>query len=642
MLNSSHENPIQRGPGKRSGRTKVRRPLRQLQFENLERRELLTACLAAVPSAQSFTGTIGVSALLAGNNQHSGIGLVSAPSAAAASRSGLFAARAPAAPVLRATAVSGTQVNLSWNSVSGASGYLVDVWLNGSWMQLGSVGSGATGCSVTGLSPGTTYYFDVGAYNAAGTSWANYRSVTTIASLAPPAAPSFKATAASSTQINVSWNSVSGASGYLVDEWINGAWSQVGSYGSGATGCSVTGLSANTTYYFDVAAYNAVGTSWASYQSATTSAGGAAAVSEPAAAAAYTLVSGSLFGTSGAPSYLDVHQGEVGDCWLMASLAEVAARDPADIQSMFTAAGTTVENGATVNLYTVRLFNSAGVAGYFTVDTELPAGGTYYDQATNGVLWVALAEKAYAEANGANWVTTGSEGSDSYNALNGGDPAWALQAITGKSANDYVVNPTNIASAWNAGQLIVLGSSPNANDNLVVGDSQGTHAYAVVGYNATSSTPFELYNPWGISSVVGSTIAYNGRQVYGGPFYANATLISQDFAFESFGVGAEAGVTNLGSARIQNLAAANATMAERPGNDAGDSSAATGYPVQQNQLLGVPAGAASGESLLNSTMVAKDAGITDYLYREANRDWSLAHGVDPWGKDWLLVANTSI
>ena len=186
MLNSSHENPIQRGPGKRSGRTKVRRPLRQLQFENLERRELLTACLAAVPSAQSFTGTIGVSALLAGNNQHSGIGLVSAPSAAAASRSGLFAARAPAAPVLRATAVSGTQVNLSWNSVSGASGYLVDVWLNGSWMQLGSVGSGATGCSVTGLSPGTTYYFDVGAYNAAGTSWANYRSVTTIASLAPP------------------------------------------------------------------------------------------------------------------------------------------------------------------------------------------------------------------------------------------------------------------------------------------------------------------------------------------------------------------------------------------------------------------------------------------------------------------------
>ena len=32
-------------------------------------------------------------------------------------------------------------------------------------------------------------------------------------------------------------------------------------------------------------------------------------------------------------------------------------------------------------------------------------------------------------------------------------------------------------------------------------------------------------------------------------------------------------------------------------------------------------------------------GIAD---REANHDWSLANGVDPWGKDWLMVANTSI
>ena len=101
-----------------------------------------------------------------------------------------------------------------------------------------------------------------------------------------------------------------------------------------------------------------------------------------------------------------MHQGDVGDCWLLASLAEVAARDPADIRNMFTAAGTTVENGATVSLYTVRFFNSAGVAGYVTVDTELPAGGGYYDHVANGVLWVALAEKAYAEANGAGFVTT--------------------------------------------------------------------------------------------------------------------------------------------------------------------------------------------------------------------------------------------
>ena len=62
---------------------------------------------------------------------------------------------------------------------------------------------------------------------------------------------------------------MSGASGYLVDEWINGAWKQIGNFGSGVTSVSVTGLSPGTTYNFDVAAYNSSGTTWANSQSAT-------------------------------------------------------------------------------------------------------------------------------------------------------------------------------------------------------------------------------------------------------------------------------------------------------------------------------------------------------------------------------------
>ncbi len=92
-----------------------------------------------------------------------------------------------------------------------------------------------------------------------------------------------------------------------------------------------------------------------------------------------------------------------------------------------------------------------------------------------------------------------------------GDPSWALQAITRKEASTYTVDPNSIAAAWNAGQIIVLSSSPNANDNLIVGDSTGTHAYAVVGYSPASVTPFELYNPWGLSSVVDSEISYQNQ-----------------------------------------------------------------------------------------------------------------------------------
>ena len=116
--------------------------------------------------------------------------------------------------------------------------------------------------------------------------------------------------------------------------------------------------------------------------------------------------------------------------------------------------------------------------------------------------------------------------------MDGGFPSWALQAITGLSASSFAINPANIAAAWNSGKIICLGTSPNANDNLIVGDSAGTHAYAVVGYNAFSSNPFELYNPWGASSTLNGMVTFKGKAVYGGAFYISSPLISSDFSGE--------------------------------------------------------------------------------------------------------------
>jgi hypothetical protein len=53
------------------------------------------------------------------------------------------------------------------------------------------------------------------------------------------------------------------------------------------------------------------------------------------------------------------------------------------------------------------------------------------------VLWVALAEKAYAEANGYGYVTTGELNTDSYAAIKEGQPQWALHVITGKPASAF-------------------------------------------------------------------------------------------------------------------------------------------------------------------------------------------------------------
>ncbi len=441
---------------------------------------------------------------------------------------------APTAPVFSTRAVSAGEIDLSWNRVSNASGYVIDEWVGGAWRQVSNVGSGSTSAAFTGLGAASTYYFWLGAYNSAGTTWAaGYQSATTF-----PAAPSFTASAVSASEIDLSWNRVGGASSYVIDEYVNGAWRQVATAGSGATGTAITGLNAQTTYYFWVGAANASGTTWAAgYQSATTRA--AVVIDHPAdGGAAYSPASGSLFGANG-PSYLDVRQGAVGDCWLLASLAEVAAREPAVITSMFTAAGTTVENGVTVSLYSVRLYDRSGAAHSITVDTELPGGGSVFDHPANGVLWVALAEKAYAQANGAGIVTSGNLRTDSYAALDGGDPSWALQAITGQSSGTYAINPTNIAAAWNAGELIVLGSSSHPASQYIVGGSDGTHAYAVVNY-ASSGGTFTVYNPWGTDSSGWALGTYHGHQVYG-LFTASAAFLAQNFASQSIDVADRAG-----------------------------------------------------------------------------------------------------
>ena len=517
-------------------------------------------------------------------------------------------AAAPAPPVYSVQAVSTSQINLAWTAVTGATGYKVDELVNGAWKQIAVLGNSSTSYSFTGLNAGTTYSFDLAAYNAYGTDFASSKSATTLKPPPPaPSAPTFTTTVISSSQINLKWSLVTGATGYLVDEWINGAWHQIASLGSGVSTDAVTGLTASTSYSFEVAAYNVTGTTWSTSNSATTPA--AVSINHPAAASGYSAVTGTLFGPNG-PSYLDVVQGYLGDCWLLASLAEVAARDPSIIQSMFTSLGTTVENGSTVSLYSVRLYNGSGTAFTVTVDTELPSGGGYYDHPAKGVLWVALAEKAYAEANGENLVTTSDDGSDSYNALNDGDPAWALQAITGQTCNDYSINPSSIPAAWNAGDLVVLCTYNPSSPYILP-----SHCYALVAYNSASSQPFQVYNPWGTNSAGWALGTYNGQSVYG-LFNANATFLSQNYAWQGIGVADENG----GESIDESLAAAGA----QPSLDvvappvATSSPTAFAVPSGDTSALAVPNQAAVSPQMATDAQASNQA-ASDAIWAEAQQ-----------------------
>src|SRR5579884_2012589 len=170
----------------------------------------------------------------------------------------------PAAPTnLTASAISTSQINLSWtNNATNVTGFYVQRSTDDvNFSQVGSTGSARTSYSDGALNAGTTYYYRVYAYNSSGNSaYSNVANATTVPN--PPAAPSsLTATAASSSQINLSWtNNATNQSGFYIQRSTDNVnFSQVGS--STATSFSDSGLNASTTYYYRVDAYNAGGTS---------------------------------------------------------------------------------------------------------------------------------------------------------------------------------------------------------------------------------------------------------------------------------------------------------------------------------------------------------------------------------------------
>lgn len=211
----------------------------------------------------------------------------------------------------------------------------------------------------------------------------------------------------------------------------------------------------------------------------------------------YRQFAGQLF-VSGA-AYDDIKQGSVGDCYFVMALAETALRSNSTITNMF------IVNGD--GTYTVKFYGAAGVH-YVTVDSYLPtnAGGSLFYASrwlnytnTGGELWVALAEKAYAQLNEFGWSRPGSySGQNTYSALSGGYIYAALGHVTGQSTSAFTMTSsgssfTTFVNAWNAGKSIGFASysSPPSGSGVV-----GGHAYAVVGYNAGNQT-VTLFNPWG-------------------------------------------------------------------------------------------------------------------------------------------------
>lgn len=106
--------------------------------------------------------------------------------------------------------------------------------------------------------------------------------------------------------------------------------------------------------------------------------------------------------TPKAPTGKETAQGQIGDCYLIASMAAVANASPQTIKDMVTY---NKEKGT----YTVRFYEESGYGQskpvYIEVDSYLPTSAAnrkdpVYAGAENGPMWSAIIEKAYAKWKG--------------------------------------------------------------------------------------------------------------------------------------------------------------------------------------------------------------------------------------------------
>ncbi|MCX6106354.1 MAG: fibronectin type III domain-containing protein [Proteobacteria bacterium] len=173
-----------------------------------------------------------------------------------------FKTQGPNAPSgLTAAAASGTQINLSWTDNSpDETSFTIDRSPNGSagWTTITTTAANVVSYSDTGLANATIYYYRVYAVNSSGAS--DYTTTANATTLAPPNAPSgLSATAASSTQINLSWtDNSSNETGFKIDRSANGStgWITITTTAANVVSYSNGSLASSTTYYYRVYAVN--------------------------------------------------------------------------------------------------------------------------------------------------------------------------------------------------------------------------------------------------------------------------------------------------------------------------------------------------------------------------------------------------
>ena len=208
------------------------------------------------------------------------------------------------------------------------------------------------------------------------------------------------------------------------------------------------------------------------------------------------LLFGQETGDTVAISVNDIHQGQLGDCFLLSAIGEIALNSPSTIMSMIHANADGTE--------TVTLHGDA--RGHLPVTLGAPAAtltetvtNVFDSRAVNNgagqdvvggqkEIWAQVMEKAYAQAGGG------------YASIaNGGSPVLALEALTGHAASFQSGASLTIAQLTadvGSHDLIVMDTGAGKLGYGLVQD----HAYMFEGVQRVGGVAeIKLGNPWGFN-----------------------------------------------------------------------------------------------------------------------------------------------
>jgi hypothetical protein len=267
----------------------------------------------------------------------------------------------------------------------------------------------------------------------------------------------------------------------------------------------------------------------------------------------YKAVAGQVLTTT--PQILDISQGNIGDCYFLASLQLMTYYSPGSLKNMV------VNNGVIdgVQSWGIRFYDQYGTANWVTVNNQLPyvsptvpfLGSTK----VKGDIWVPIFEKAYTQAN-ADFITYDrgpQAGIATYAAIEGGF-ATPLQQMLNyptlwltnsdakyfapiKTKNFNTSNPVDVQNCINqvtqaidSGRMVWIGSSNDTYDKAdLLQDFVDGHALIAVNAEPKNptSTSVLIFNPWGAGNTDSNYLAGNTFPYWESPFKTDvASLVA--------------------------------------------------------------------------------------------------------------------